>query len=855
MGCGSVRPFTGADAEDEEALPPVPREFRAAWIATVANIDWPSEPGLPVEAQKAELRAMLDQAAALNFNAIIFQVRPHADALYDSEYEPWSYYLTGAQGRPPEPFYDPLAFAVDEAHERGLELHAWFNPFRAGHPADTSALAPNHIRRTHSELVVEFGDYLWLDPGMPETRAHSHRVIMDVVERYDVDGIHFDDYFYPYPSYDGGADFPDTTSWRRAQQADPALDRDDWRRENVNRLIEGLYRDIKATKPHVKFGISPFGIWRPGYPVRTTGFDAHDALYADARTWLEEGWVDYFTPQLYYGMDQTGQPYSVMLRWWIAQNAHDRHIWPGNYTSRVRQSGARGWSDRELIGQIYATRAQPGASGNVHFSMKALMPVPDRLLHPAPDTAFAADSRAADSLQTDGPVADTVRVDSLVTDRLVAGSLRIDSIYAPEPPAHLQTAQRFVDRLAAEPYAYPALVPASPWLDDEAPGRPTVSLREDDEHWTITMQPAGDELVRWWIIRRRDGSDWSVDVVPGTERTYGLGHETATRPDAVVVSAVDRVGNKGAPATVGVQQAAAGKTAEALKPDIVPHGAWHTDPPRGEAADAVRRNLPVGEALQFKNLTVRLVDMRPEQAVDSVAVGVARVVLQRGEVRAERTVRDGQAFNWHGYHIGVLALNTDPDAVGGGLAEFEVATVASLSPERAMARRTGGAAARLRVPHTIHRITLHHSGSAEPLTPNEDPTERLRGLQQWGGEARNWWDVPYHYLIDLDGTIYEGRDARYAGETNTPYDPRGHLLISVIGNYNEQEPTPAQIEGIADLMAWVASMYDVPLDRIGGHSDWADTSCPGIHLQPYLDDATFVRAVEARLGGATERGQ
>jgi len=508
-GCRSLG--TGPDrAAEAETLPPVPREFRAAWIATVANIDWPSEPGLSVAEQKAELRRMLDQAAALNLNAVIFQVRPHADALYDSEYEPWSAYLTGQQGQAPAPVYDPLAFAVREAHVRGLELHAWFNPFRAGHPADTSALAPAHIRRTNPELVVEVGDYLWLDPGWPAARAHSRRVILDVVRRYDVDGVHFDDYFYPYPSYADGAEFPDAASWQRAQAEGTTLTRADWRRHNVNRFIERLYVAIKATKPHVKFGVSPFGIWRPGHPRGTTGFDAYDALYADARTWLQRGWVDYLVPQLYYAQDQTGQPYAVMLRWWIEQNIRGRHLWAGNYTSRVRQGGERHWDDGELIGQIYATRAHPGATGNVHFSMKALVPVPDSL------RAESADAARADSV--------------------------------PQPPRWAD-AQRLVERLPAEPYAAPALVPASPWLDADPPARPVVTLRETERRLTLRLEPAG-EAVRWWVVRRRTAAGWTHDIVPGTQRTYVVRREAGTAwPTRLAVSAVDRLGNEG-PAVV-----------------------------------------------------------------------------------------------------------------------------------------------------------------------------------------------------------------------------------------------------------------------------------------------------------------
>lgn len=217
--------------------PPEPmREFRGAWIATVANIDWPSKPGLPVAQQKAELIALLDRAAQLHFNAIIFQVRPACDAMYASSLEPWSEYLTGTQGQAPEPFYDPLAFAIEEAHKRGLELHAWFNPYRARHLKAKSPVAPNHISQTHPEWVRKYGGQLWLDPGEPGVREHILRVVLDVVNRYDVDGVQFDDYFYPTPEKDADGheiDFPDEASWKKYGEA-TGLSRDDWRRENVN---------------------------------------------------------------------------------------------------------------------------------------------------------------------------------------------------------------------------------------------------------------------------------------------------------------------------------------------------------------------------------------------------------------------------------------------------------------------------------------------------------------------------------------------------------------------------------------------------------------------------------------------
>lgn len=409
-GCALLR-----EGPQEAGPPPEPvREFRAAWIASVANIDWPSEPGLPVAEQQAELRAMLDRAAALHLNAVILQVRPAADALYDSPYEPWSEYLTGTQGQAPEPYYDPLRFALEEAHARGLDLHVWFNPFRAGHPSAVSDYARGHVSQAHPEWVRRYGDYLWLDPGEPAAREHSLRVMLDVVRRYDVDGVHLDDYFYPYPIADStGRDvpFPDSASWARAS-SDARLDRDDWRRSNIDRFVEALYQRVKAEKPHVLVGISPFGIWRPGHPPSITGFDPYAKLYADARKWLVEGWVDYWTPQLYWPIDQEGQRYPVLLAWWAEQNVRDRHLWPGNYTSRVA-AGEHPWPVGELVEQIRLTRRQPGATGNVHFSMIALM----------------------------------------------------------------QERNGLAETLAEGVYARPALVPQTPWIEAEAPPAPSVAVR------------------------------------------------------------------------------------------------------------------------------------------------------------------------------------------------------------------------------------------------------------------------------------------------------------------------------------------------------------------------------------------
>ncbi|MCD6308230.1 MAG: family 10 glycosylhydrolase, partial [Candidatus Latescibacteria bacterium] len=337
-GCAAFRPTV---AEREEAPPPPEREFRAVWVATVANIDWPSEPGLPTDTQKEEAVAILNRAQAAHLNAVILQVRPQCDAFYPSELEPWSYFLTGEQGKAPEPYYDPLAFWIEEAHNRGLELHAWFNPYRAHHPM--GEIGPSSVVRTKPGIALELkGGYYWLDPAMKGTQDHSFAVVMDVVGRYDIDGVHFDDYFYPYPSYNNGGDFPDDESWKRYVDGGGKLSRGNWRRKNVDTFVERVYRGIRKAKPRVRFGMSPFGIWRPYFPQSIRGLDQYDVLYADAKRWLNEGWVDYFTPQLYWPIRQIPQSYPVLLSWWARENTRNRNLWPGLYTSRARDGRSIG---------------------------------------------------------------------------------------------------------------------------------------------------------------------------------------------------------------------------------------------------------------------------------------------------------------------------------------------------------------------------------------------------------------------------------------------------------------------------------------------------------------------------------
>ena len=361
-----------AYAPSSEKPPPVTREFRAMWIATVGNINWPSKPGLPVAEQKRELITLLDRAVDLRLNAIVFQVRPACDALYQSSMEPWSEYLTGRMGQGTSPLYDPLSFAVDEAHKRGLELHAWFNPFRARYFKAISPISSNHISQRQPHLVRKYGAYLWLDPGEPAVREHSLNVVLDVVRRYDVDGVHMDDYFYPYPERDRAGsqiDFPDETSWRNYTSSGGKLARGDWRRDNVNRFVERLYTAVKKEKPYVKVGLSPFGIWRPGHPTQIRGFDAYERLYADSRKWLMDGWADYFAPQLYWSIAAQEQSFPVLHKWWSEQNRKSRHIWPG--LSVHGTDGKR--TPAEVRNQVMANRQQPGSDGVIFWGARGLV--------------------------------------------------------------------------------------------------------------------------------------------------------------------------------------------------------------------------------------------------------------------------------------------------------------------------------------------------------------------------------------------------------------------------------------------------------------------------------------------------
>jgi uncharacterized lipoprotein YddW (UPF0748 family) len=379
-GCAnsSQRPVTtlpdSAGSPRAAFTPPAPdREFRGLWVASYQNLDWPSRPGLPASRQQAELIAILDRAVQLHLNAIILQVRPGCDALYDSKIEPWSAFLTGRMGAAPQPYYDPLAFAVAQCHSRGLELHAWFNPFRVRPRDDKTPAAKNYVSNTRPELLRTAGEVVMLDPGDPRSRGYTLSVIMDVVHRYDIDGVHLDDYFYPYPGKGyKPSDFPDDALWQRYEKGGGKLSRSDWRRDNINTFVQLVYASIKKEKPWVKFGISPFGIWRPGHPAEVTAaLDSYEALFADSQAWLANGWVDYLSPQLYWPTDEKEHSFSALLQWWSRQNTQRRHLWPGMQTDEW--PGFKGNPAAETAREIELTHSQPGASGAVLWRAAFLM--------------------------------------------------------------------------------------------------------------------------------------------------------------------------------------------------------------------------------------------------------------------------------------------------------------------------------------------------------------------------------------------------------------------------------------------------------------------------------------------------
>jgi len=532
-------------------IPATPREFRGVWIATVGGVDWPVRTQTPAQQQAALIQAF-DRAAQNRMNAVVFQLRPGGDALYPSSLEPWSHWLTNQEGRAPSPLWDPLQFAIDQARARGMELHAWFNPYRAKRGSYTNAAS--HISNTNPELVYNYGADLWMDPARIEVQNRSAAVINDVVTRYDVDAVHMDDYFYPYAvNYDvtsitqvGGVAtvttsgahtlrtgyrvtitraspsgynvsnatvtrlssttftyavsaalitpatvttntdvavlFPDHNTYANYLSGGGNLSLANWRRDSVNRFVQRINNETHSTKPWVRFGISPFGIWRPGFPPGITGLDAYATLYADSRLWLQSGWVDYFSPQLYWRPNQVGQQYALLLDWWISQNTRGRHIWPGLFTSQIEASA---WPVQDILDEVTLTQQRPGSTGNIHFSERAFR--------------------------------------SSYNDQ------------APTLNAALQSGA----------YRQEALVPASPWLDNVPPAAPAVNfMKAPTGQVTLSWTATGSEAARVWVVHYLVGSTWTHDIVPGTTTSLVLPGTGNSAPTWGAVTAVDRTGNE-----------------------------------------------------------------------------------------------------------------------------------------------------------------------------------------------------------------------------------------------------------------------------------------------------------------------
>ncbi len=348
------------------------REMRAAWIATVVGIDWPPTTD-DVLAQRQSMLNILDSLQALNFNAVVFQVRPTSDAFYRSDIEPWSRYLTGKQGVSPEPFYDPLEFVVREAHRRCMEVHVWLNPYRAILKGEISQLDSSHIYFKHPEWFVKYGEQLLFNPALPETRDYLNRVVADIVSRYDIDAVHFDDYFYPYRYKN--RDFPDAKQFRADKRG--FSDKGDWRRDNVNLIISQLQQTIKSIKPWVEFGISPFGVWRNASKdergSQTHAMSNYDDLYADILLWLERGDIDYVVPQLYWEIGHRAADFATLAEWW-SRYAYGRNYYVGLYASNLGNAATRpAWREgNELMRQLHLLDSVP-QQGAMFYSAVALM--------------------------------------------------------------------------------------------------------------------------------------------------------------------------------------------------------------------------------------------------------------------------------------------------------------------------------------------------------------------------------------------------------------------------------------------------------------------------------------------------
>lgn len=424
-------------------------EFRGVWIATVDNIDFPSSKNLSSEAQKAEFIKILDMHKRNGMNAIIMQIRPAADAFYPSQLEPWSEWFTGKQGKPPYPYYDPLEFMIAETHKRGMEFHAWMNPYRAVFDIAKSSIAPDHITKIHPEWFLDYGGKRYFDPGNKDAQRFVEKVVQDVVKRYDIDAIHFDDYFYPYRI--SGKEFPDNASF---QKYGKGMSRDEWRRSNVDSIIVMLSRIIKKEKPYCQFGISPFGVWRnsdkdpEGSPTKA-GQTNYDDLYADILLWLKNGWIDYVVPQLYWEFGHKLVGFETLSDWW-ARHTYGRQLYIGQGIYRAIGAKSGAWASRnELPAQIRRIREFSKIQGSIFFSSKS---------------------------------------------------------FASNPLG-------WSDSLRNNYYKYPAIPPPMPWIDASVPQAPEIILTasqpvsEDNTLSLYLRQDTSNSLINRYVIYQFAGKD------------------------------------------------------------------------------------------------------------------------------------------------------------------------------------------------------------------------------------------------------------------------------------------------------------------------------------------------------------
>nr|WP_232345403.1 family 10 glycosylhydrolase [Paenactinomyces guangxiensis] len=483
------------DLQTPQEAAPVKRQLRAVWIASVVNIDWPSKIVLTKEQQQTEFINILDKSKAMGMNAVIVQIRPTADAFYRSNINPWSKYLTGKQGQ--DPGYDPLAFMLEEAHKRNLEFHAWFNPYRVSMDTRIEDLVPNHPARLHPDWVIPYGGKLYYNPGIPEAKEHIIESVMEVVKNYDIDAVHFDDYFYPYPV--SGQEFADEAAY---QKYGAALfpDKADWRRHNVNTLVGELSAAIKQEKPYVKFGISPFGIWRNKSTdptgSETNGLQSYDAVYADTRTWIREGWIDYVTPQIYWNFGYPPAAYEKLVSWWSNEvKGRNTHLYVGQAAYKIDTSTPPEWKNpEEMPNQLKYNLLFPEVKGSIFFSFKDL-------------------------------------------NRNPLG---------------------IKDRLANDLYKYPALVPTMPWLDSQPPKKPKLkAAHRSREGVKIYWRDHNRNDSAYFVVYRFEGnkvldigdSKYLLATVRKTNGVFQSFTDKTAEPGkkyTYVITAADRLHNESA---------------------------------------------------------------------------------------------------------------------------------------------------------------------------------------------------------------------------------------------------------------------------------------------------------------------